>query len=53
MYPWWSKDVEASALIPVFAEFGINPVMASERVCDAEDWYAAREQLWAQREGLA
>ena len=46
--PWW---VFKAGLweVPIFMHFGfISPIIIT-----SENWYCAREQLWAMREGLA
>jgi hypothetical protein len=53
---WWCrvKDWELyGENVPVFADFGLRPPLTEGRIADADEWMCAREQLWAQREGLA
>jgi hypothetical protein len=46
-YPWWAEEI--SPCVPLFRNFEwVTPFDMNN-----PNWYCAREQLWAMREGLA
>lgn len=50
---WWLRS-EDNISVPVFGELRLNHTqMGFGWDQDTEEWLAAREQLWAIREGLA
>ena len=46
-YPWWTAEINPG--VPIYRDFELVTPFDMNNF----DWYYAREQLWAMREGLA